>query len=101
MKKKILCGLLCAAMMAGTLVSCGNSGSSSGNSGSTGGDSTSSSAEGGSEGGDSSVDRSESYEVNFVYLVAQEGTEYQAIRDKANELSTAAVNCTVNLIPTT
>ena len=101
MKKKILCGLLCAAMMAGTLVSCGNSGSSSGNSGSTGGDSTSSSAEGGSEGGDASVDRSKSYEVNFVYLVAQEGTDYQAIRDKASELSTEAVNCTVNLIPTT
>ncbi len=107
MKKKILCGLLVAAMMAGTMVSCGNSSSNGGSSSKDNSGSTSTSESGSSEGGDASetgdasVDRSETYEVNFLYLMAQEGSDYQAIRDKANELSTAAVNCTVNLIPVT
>jgi putative aldouronate transport system substrate-binding protein len=48
------------------------------------------------------VDKSgDPYEVNFLYLVAQEGSDQQKVNDAVNTLTKEKLNMTVNMIPMT
>lgn len=108
MKKKILCGLLVAAMMAGTMVSCGNS-SDSGSTAS--GDNSTAASEGseGSEGSESAEAAGgyvpnfdeEPYTVKFLYLLAQEGDHFDEIQQAASDVTLGDLNIQVELIPVT
>ena len=111
--KKILCGLLAAAMAAGALVSCGSDGGSSSSSGSSEPESSASASESSEESGSSSEETStasagytpnfdeEPYTVHFQYLITVESGDQQLVNDKINELAMEALNMQVELIPQT
>ena len=97
MKKRQLQALALAALMAAsTLTACGSSGSST---------STTAKSSDGSESGeevDTSIDmEGEPYTVNFLYLVAMEGSDQQAVNEAVNELTMKELNMKVNMIPMT
>ncbi len=91
-----------AAMCAVSLVSCGNSGSSSSDSKNNNDASTGNTSESGDAATDTSIDfDGDPYEVHFMYLVAAEGADQDQIAAKANELTMENLNMTVDMIPMT
>ena len=108
MKKRVLCALLAAGMMAVTMASCGNSDSGSSSSSSQGSSAAAtgetSASEGGeaAEGGNSAIDMDgDPYTVHFLYLNQAEGAAYDNVVAAVNELALNEINMNVDMIPVT
>lgn len=105
MKKRILATLLALAVIVTTFAACG--GSSGGSGGSSGGSSSSKESSSTDSKPDSSASDTginfdeDPYELNFLYLVAQEGSSQESVNKAVNDLALKELNMTVNLIPMT
>lgn len=90
MLKRILASLLATMMIVSCFAGCNNSSSSSKSD--SGSESTTSSGINFDE---------DPYEVNYLYLVAQEGSGQEAVSKAVSDLALKEINMTVNLIPMT
>lgn len=96
MKKRILSCMLLAAMIVGSLASCG------GKTETTTGGNESTGSTGSSEGTGYTPNFDEDpYEVKFMYLLAQEGDHFAQIGEEINKICLEEMNMTVELIPVT
>lgn len=107
MKKRILCAVLAAGMMALSMSACGNSSSTSSSDEPA---SSGSSSEAETSGGESSevsesnsaIDmEGEPYTVHFMYLNQTEGESYTAVTEAANALALEEINMNIDFIPVT
>jgi putative aldouronate transport system substrate-binding protein len=120
MKKRILSAILVLALILSTFAACSSSSSTSSTAASTastssksstsGTESTASTAASSSSGSEVGTEAhalegidmtGDPYQVNFLYLVAMEGTDQQKVNDAVNALAKEKLNMTVNMIPMT
>lgn len=110
MKKRVLCALLAAGMMAMSMASCGgnnNTGSSNTSSENTS-EGSGSTAEGGEDvsgeeaGTTSAIDmEGDPYTVHFMFLNQTEGESYDNMVAAANELALKEINMNIDFVPVT
>lgn len=106
--KRLISLLLALAMIVALFAACGGSGdnSSASSTGSTSSESTDAENGGDAQEGEegeastAAVD-GEGYEVNYLYLVAQEGTNQSKVNQAVSELAEKELNMKVNMIPMT
>ncbi len=107
--RKLISLLLALALVASVFTACSGDGekgssaagpasSEAGGAESTGGESSEDTSE--AESGSTAVD-GEGYQVNYLYLVAQEGTNQSKVNQAVDELAQKELNMTVNMIPMT
>lgn len=103
MNRKILCMLLALCMVLVLFTGCtGDSGGSTGSTGASKASSAVDSAVDSSEAGGSDINFDEEpYEVNYLYLVAQEGSNQNKVEQAISDLALEEMNMTVNMIPMT
>lgn len=106
MKKRILCAVMAAGMMALSMSACGNDSSTSSTEESTTGSSSESASTDGesseSSGSASAIDmEGEPYTVHFMYLNQTEGESYTAVTEAANALALEEINMNIDFIPVT
>lgn len=99
--KKILALLLTAIVTVSSISGCGG-GNSSDNSSGGGKSGSDASAEVQDTGASAGINFDEEpYEINFQYMVAQEGPNQQKVNEAINELALKELNMKVNMIPMT
>lgn len=106
MKKRILCAVIAAGMMALSMSACGNdSNTSSTEESTTGSSSESTSTDGESSentGSSSAIDmEGEPYTVHFMYLNQTEGEAYTAVTEAASALAKEEINMNIDFVPVT
>lgn len=106
--KKIISLLLALALILSLFAACGGDGGSSASQESSGsGDSSQAADSSGSESGDGGEAESTGkvdgggYEVNYLYLVAQEGANQNKVNQAVSELAQKELNMKVTMIPMT
>ena len=104
--KRIISLLLALAMIVAVFAACGGDSNESSQASQTGPESSADDGDAADNGGDDSqaapaaVD-GEGYEVNYLYLVAQEGANQNAVNQAVAELAEKELNMKVNMIPMT
>lgn len=94
MLKKILSLTMAALILVSVFAACGSGNSSS--------STTSTTSTESSEASETGVNFDEEpYEINFMYMVAQEGSGQEAVNKAVNELTLKELNMTVNMMPMT
>ena len=106
MKKRILCAVMAAGMMALSMSACGNDSNTSSTEESTTGSSSESASTDGesseSSGSASAIDmEGEPYTVHFMYLNQTEGEAYTAVTEAANALALEEINMNIDFVPVT
>ena len=104
MAKKILSTLLALAIVAATFAGCGGGDSGSKTSSAASKESKASTSSAGEDSSAASTDINfdeAPYEINYLYLVAQEGANQSKVAQAVSDLAKKEINMTVKLIPMT
>ena len=104
MAKKILSTLIALAIVAATFAGCGGGDSGSKTSSAASKESKASTSSAGEDSSAASTDINfdeAPYEINYLYLVAQEGANQSKVAQAVSDLAKKEINMTVKLIPMT